>query len=104
MIIKFIIWLGRCLLKLLRLLFLNKAARQAIDGKPPAKPKMEIAEKPLEGKSRKALIAEAVFLHRAQRRVGLLARGQARAPCAARAMRRCGAARQSEWSLSCNQR
>ena len=66
MIIKFIIWLGRCLLKLLRFLFLNKAARQAIDGRPPAKPKLEIAEKPLEGKSRKALIAEAVFLHRAQ--------------------------------------
>tara|TARA_B100000676_G_C18077037_1_gene848355 strand:+ start:1204 stop:1497 length:294 start_codon:yes stop_codon:yes gene_type:complete len=66
MIIKFITWLGKCLLKLLRLLFLNKAARRAIDGKPPAKPKTEIAEKTREGKSRKALIAEAVFLHRAQ--------------------------------------
>ncbi|MBO88638.1 MAG: hypothetical protein CMP14_03880 [Rickettsiales bacterium] len=66
MIIKFITWLGRCLLKLLRLLFLNKAARRAIDRKPPAKPKTEIAEKSREGKSRKALIAEAVFLHRAQ--------------------------------------
>ena len=66
MIIKFITWLGKCLLKLLRLLFLNKAARRAIDGKPPAKPKTEIAEKSRKGKSRKALIAEAVFLHRTQ--------------------------------------
>ena len=66
MIIKFIIWLGKCLLKLLRLLFLNKAARQAIDGKPPTKPKTKMAEKPLDGKKRETLIAEAVSLHRAQ--------------------------------------
>ncbi|MEC8371666.1 MAG: hypothetical protein VXZ99_12700, partial [Pseudomonadota bacterium] len=65
MIMRFIDWLGEGVLKLLRLIFLNKAARRAIDGEPaPApEPKTEIAEESGEGRTRKALIEEAVSLH-----------------------------------------
>ena len=73
MIMRFIDWLGEGVLKLLRLIFLNKAARRAIDGKPapaPApEPKTEVAEETGEGRTRKALIEEAVSLHRSQQGV-----------------------------------
>jgi len=69
MIMRFIDWLGEGVLKLLRLMFLNKAARRAIDGEPAPEPKKEVPDKPGEGKTRKALIAEAVSLHRAQQDV-----------------------------------
>ena len=60
MIMRCIDWLGEGVLKLLRLMFLNKAARRAIDGEPaPApEPKTEVAEESGEGRTRKALIAE----------------------------------------------
>ena len=71
MIMRFIDWLGEGVLKLLRLIFLNKAARRAIDGEPaPApEPKTEVAEESGEGRTRKALIEEAVSLHRSQQGV-----------------------------------
>ena len=71
MIMRCIDWLGEGVLKLLRLMFLNKAARRAIDGEPaPApEPKTEVAEESGEGRTRKALIAEAVSLHRSQQGV-----------------------------------
>ena len=51
MIMRCIDWLGEGVLKLLRLMFLNKAARRAIDGEPaPApEPKTEVAEESGEG-------------------------------------------------------
>ena len=69
MIMRFIDWLGEGVLKLLRLIFLNKAARRAIDGKPAPEPKTEVAEETGEGRTRKALIEEAVSLHRSQQGV-----------------------------------
>ena len=71
MIMRFIDWLGEGVLKLLRLMFLNKAARRAIDGEPaPApEPKTEVAEESGEGKPAESLIAEAVSLHRSQQGV-----------------------------------
>ncbi len=71
MIMRFIDWLGEGVLKLLRLMFLTKAARRAIDGEPaPAPgPKTEVAEESGEERTRKALIAEAVSLHRLQQGV-----------------------------------
>ena len=55
MIMRVIDWLGEGVLKLLRLIFLNKAARRAIDGKPaPApEPKTEVAEETGEGRTGK---------------------------------------------------
>ena len=62
MIMRCIDWLGEGVLKLLRLMFLNKAARRAINGEPtPApEPKTEVAEEIRRRENMESLIAEAV--------------------------------------------
>ena len=71
MIMRFIDWLGEGVLKLLRLMFLNKAARRAIDGEAGTGARTEDGgrRRIRRRRTRKALIEEAVSLHRSQQGV-----------------------------------